>query len=106
MSLWALSAARPLTDEEVARCRRAALHSLMSTRLAAGWALAAVEGDAELAGPDDRLDGLNPTDIPRLLRAAAGGTEADWAALDGAMATERHTAVLLRPRRVYPTATD
>jgi hypothetical protein len=38
--------------------------------------------------------------------AAAGGTEADWAALDGAMATERHTAVLLRPRRVYPTATD
>src|SRR6059058_1891229 len=35
-----LSTARPLSDEEVALCRTAALHSLTSTRLAAAWALA------------------------------------------------------------------
>ena len=34
------STARPLSDEEVALCRTAALHSLTSTRLAAAWALA------------------------------------------------------------------
>jgi hypothetical protein len=43
-----------------------------------GWEWVAVGGDAELAGPDDRLAGLDPSDIPRLLRevyaAAAGGT--------------------------------
>jgi hypothetical protein len=82
----------------------------MTVVFRSGWDWVAVEGDADLAGPDDRLDGLNPGDVPRLLRtvyaAAAGGTEADWAALDEAMATERHTAVLLRPIRAYPTATD
>jgi hypothetical protein len=85
-------------------------HPRMTVVFRSGWDWVAVEGDADLAGPDDRLDGVTPGDIPRLLRtvyaAAAGGTEADWAALDEAMATERHTAVLLRPIRAYPTATD
>jgi integrase len=45
-----LSIARPLTDEEVALCRTAALHSLTSTRLAAAWALAeATARTAELS---------------------------------------------------------
>jgi integrase len=45
-----LSTTRPLTDEEVALCRTAALHSLTSTRLAAAWALAeATARTAELS---------------------------------------------------------
>ena len=45
-----LSTARPLSDEEVALCRAAALHSLTSTRLAAAWALAeATARTAELS---------------------------------------------------------
>jgi integrase/recombinase XerC len=44
------STARPLSDEEVALCRTAALHSLTSTRLAAAWALAeATARTAELS---------------------------------------------------------
>jgi len=70
-----------------------------------GWEWVAVEGDADLAGPDDALDGLDPSAVPGLLRdvyaAAAGGTHDDWAELDGVMAAERHTAVLARPERVY-----
>ena len=70
-----------------------------------GWEWVAVEGDADLAGPDDRLEGLVPAETVRLLRvvyaAAAGGSPDDWASLDDAMAEEGHTAVLLRPRRVY-----
>jgi hypothetical protein len=59
-----------------------------------------------LAGPDDPLDGFDPSDLPRLLRevyaTAAGGTPDDWAQLDEAMTSERHTAVLVRPVRTYP----
>ena len=64
-----------------------------------------VEGDAELAGPDDGIEGLGPGDLATLLRAiyaaAVGGTPDDWATLDGVMAAERHTAVLIRPVRTY-----
>ena len=74
-----------------------------------GWDWVAVEGDAELAGPDDPLKGFDAGDIPRLLRevyaAAAGGNPDDWAQLDEALASERHTAVLVRPIRTYPKAT-
>jgi hypothetical protein len=55
------------------------------------------------AGPDDPLDGID--DIPELLRAvyaaAVGGMQEDWRQLDEPMAAERHTAVLIRPLRVY-----
>lgn len=70
-----------------------------------GWDWVTVEGDTELAGPDDPLEGLHAVDLPALLRAvyaaAAGGVAEDWAALDDAMAAERHTAVLLTPARTY-----
>ncbi len=70
-----------------------------------GWEWVGVEGDAELAGPDDLLEGLDPAGVARLLRdiyaAAVGGTHDDWAGLDEVMAAERHTAVLVRPARVY-----
>lgn len=65
----------------------------------------AVEGDADLAGPGDPLEGVVPDRVLPLLReiyaAAAGGTADDWAALDEAMEAERHTAALVRPARVY-----
>lgn len=70
-----------------------------------GWDWVAVEGEADLAGPDDLLEGLEPGHVPRLLRefyaAAAGGTADDWAELDQVMADERHTAVLVRAVRIY-----
>lgn len=71
----------------------------------AGWEWVAVEGDAALAGPDDPLDGVVADDVPTLLRqiyaAAVGGTPSDWRHLDEVLAAERHTAVLLRPTRIY-----
>ena len=70
-----------------------------------GWDWVAVEGDAELAGPSDDLDGLGPGGMPRLRReiyaAAVGGRSDDWAAMDETMEAEGHTAVLIRPTRVY-----
>jgi hypothetical protein len=75
-----------------------------------GWEWVAVEGDADLAGPDDDLEGLAPSEIPRLLRevyaAAVGGAPDDWAHLDEAIATEAHTAVLIRVMRVYSNPVD
>jgi pyridoxamine 5'-phosphate oxidase-like protein len=69
-----------------------------------GWDWVAVEGNARLVGPDDALEGLDPADVPRLIRdvyaAAAGGDSDAWAALDETLASERHTAVLVRPIRV------
>jgi PPOX class probable F420-dependent enzyme len=74
-----------------------------------GWDWIAVEGNAELAGPDDDLEGLHADEMPRLVRevyaAAAGGVPDDWHDLDEVIAAERHTVVLLRVHRVYPTTT-
>ena len=69
-----------------------------------GWEWAAVEGNAELIGPDDRAAGIDDEGIRLLLRAifsAAGGTHDDWEEFDRVMAEERRTAVLIAPRRVY-----
>lgn len=73
-----------------------------------GWEWVAVEGMAELAGPDDHLEGLVNDSVGRLLRtmyaATVGGSSSpdDWAQLDESMTAERHTAVLVRVVRVYP----
>jgi len=70
----------------------------------AGWQWAAVEGQADLIGPDDRLDGFEPSALPQLLRdifTAAGGTHDDWPTYDRVMAEERRTAVLVALERVY-----
>jgi hypothetical protein len=70
-----------------------------------GWEWVAVEGDADLAGPNDVLEGVDPGAVHGLLRdvysAAVGGSVADWAELDQVMTAEGHTAVLVRPTRVY-----
>ena len=69
-----------------------------------GWEWVAVEGTADLAGPDDLLAGLQPGDLPTLVRAvyaaAVGGTVEEWAELDSRFAEEGHTAVLVHPSRV------
>jgi hypothetical protein len=88
--------------------------SLLRTRPAAtvvfrsGWEWVAVEGHADLAGPDDRLDGVESGDVLRLLRTiyagVVGGAQQDWADLDREMTDERHTAVLIHPTRIYSNA--
>lgn len=71
----------------------------------AGWAWVAAEGDVELVGPDDALEGVSPDAVPALLRAvysaAGGGEHDDWAEYDRVMAAERRVAVLLIPTRIY-----
>jgi PPOX class probable F420-dependent enzyme len=70
----------------------------------AGWRWAAVEGTAELVGPDDPHPGLAAGALPGLLRAiftAAGGTHDDWDAFDRTMVEERRAAVLVTPVRTY-----
>jgi PPOX class probable F420-dependent enzyme len=76
----------------------------MTMVVRAGWDWAAVEGPADLAGPDDGLLGLDAERIRVLLReifTAAGGTHDDWDTYDRIMAEERRTAVLIAPERVY-----
>jgi PPOX class probable F420-dependent enzyme len=70
-----------------------------------GWQWATVEGDGELAGPDDPQPWLTDPDALRLLLrevfTAAGGTHDDWAEYDATMAEQRRTVVLIAPTRVY-----
>jgi PPOX class probable F420-dependent enzyme len=70
----------------------------------AGWQWTAVEGTAELIGPDDPHPDLDGDQLRALLQdvfRAAGGTHDDWDTYDRVMAEERRTAVLLTPRRTY-----
>jgi len=70
----------------------------------AGWQWVTVEGTAELAGPEDPMDGVDAERLRLLLRevfTAAGGSHDDFDEYDRVMAAERRTAVLLTPTRVY-----
>jgi PPOX class probable F420-dependent enzyme len=76
-----------------------------SVVIRAGWQWAAVEGPAELAGPDDPMPGVDAERLRLLLReifTAAGGTHDDFDAYDRVMASERRVAVLVSPARVTP----
>ncbi|MFF5288784.1 TIGR03618 family F420-dependent PPOX class oxidoreductase [Paractinoplanes globisporus] len=69
-----------------------------------GWRWAAVEGRAELAGPDDPRPGLDAEGLRLLLReifTAAGGTHDNWDEYDRTMRDQRRAAVLITPTRVY-----
>ncbi len=70
-----------------------------------GWQWATVEGNAELAGPDDAASWLSDGDRLRLLLrevfTAAGGSHDDWDEYDETMARQRRTVVLVAPTRVY-----
>jgi PPOX class probable F420-dependent enzyme len=70
----------------------------------AGWQWVAVEGNAELIGPDDPHPDVDDRALRLLLRnvfSAAGGSHDDWETYDRVMAEERRTAVLVTPTRVY-----
>ncbi len=70
----------------------------------AGWQWAAVEGSAQLIGPDDPHPDVDDERLRVLLRdifTAAGGTHDDWDTYDRVMREERRAAVLISPTRVY-----
>jgi PPOX class probable F420-dependent enzyme len=70
----------------------------------AGWQWTAVEGRAQLIGPDDVHPEVDAERLRVLLRqifSAAGGTHDDWATFDRVMREERRTAVLIAAGRVY-----
>jgi PPOX class probable F420-dependent enzyme len=74
----------------------------------AGWQWAAVEGRAQLIGPDDPHPDVDDERLRLLLRevfSAAGGTHDDWAEYDRAMREERRAAVLVAATRVYANPT-
>jgi PPOX class probable F420-dependent enzyme len=101
----------PVTGEQtlafVSRGATVKLANLRRTRRAtlvfrSGWDWLAVSGPAEIAGPDDRLPGLPPERLPRLLRdiyLAADGDHPDFDAYDREMVEDRRAAVLVRPER-------
>jgi PPOX class probable F420-dependent enzyme len=69
-----------------------------------GWRWVAVEGRAQLFGPDDPLAGLDGEALRVGLRAvftAAGGQHDNWPEYDRVMAEERRTIVYIEPVRVY-----
>jgi hypothetical protein len=79
-------------------------HPRATVLLRAGWQWAAVEGPAELAGPDDPLPGISADRLRLLLReifTAAGGVHDDFATYDQVMAAERRAAILIGPAHVY-----
>jgi PPOX class probable F420-dependent enzyme len=70
----------------------------------AGWEWAAVEGTADIIGPDDPHRDVDAESLRLLLRdifRAAGGAHDDWDAYDKVMAEERRAAVFITPRRAY-----
>jgi PPOX class probable F420-dependent enzyme len=103
----------PLTGVEVvglvAAGRSRKLHNLRADPRAtivaqAGWQWAAVEGTAEIVGPDDPNPDVDTETLRLWLRdifRSAGGTHDDWDTYDRVMAEERRAAVLLAPQRTY-----
>ncbi len=72
-----------------------------------GWLWVAVEGRAEIIGPDDVVPDFDSPALPTLLRdvfRAAGGTHDDWGEYDRAMVEDRRAAVLVSPERIYSNA--
>ncbi|HEY2702797.1 MAG TPA: pyridoxamine 5'-phosphate oxidase [Candidatus Dormibacteraeota bacterium] len=69
-----------------------------------GFRWQTVEGAVTLIGPDDPLEGVEPADLPQLLRdvyLSTGATHDDWPTYDRVMAEERRCIVLVRPERGY-----
>jgi PPOX class probable F420-dependent enzyme len=70
----------------------------------AGWQWVAIEGRAELIGPDDPHPDVDAERLRVLLReifTAAGGTHDDWDTYDRVMREEKRTVVLVAPTRIY-----
>ncbi len=99
-------AARPLTDDEVDRCRRVCLHDLASTRLSVAWALGeATARTAEIPhvtfGDVDLLSG-------RVWLRGSAKTEPRWGELTewGAVQVARHVRGLGNGERDMALAYD
>src|SRR3954465_9069543 len=95
----------------VARGLRKLEHVRADTRVTVvarvGWRWAAVEGTAEVFGPDDPHPEIDREALRLLLRnvfIAAGGSHDDWDTYDQTLAAERSAAVLVTPLRTYPRA--
>jgi PPOX class probable F420-dependent enzyme len=74
-----------------------------------GWRWAAVEGTAEIIGPDDphpEVDRERQRVLLRDIFKAAGGRHDDWDTYDRTMAEERRAAVLIAPQRIYTNPTS
>ncbi|HEY1445931.1 MAG TPA: TIGR03618 family F420-dependent PPOX class oxidoreductase [Acidimicrobiales bacterium] len=72
------------------------------------WRWVAVEGTADIIGPDDPRPEVDAERLRVLLRdifKAAGGRHDDWDTYDRAMAEERRAAVLISPQRIYSNPT-
>ena len=73
-----------------------------------GWDWIAVDGQVDLIGPDDLPEGLAAENMRRVFHeiyvAAIGGSEQEWAVRDDEIEREHHTAVLVRPTRIYPNS--
>jgi PPOX class probable F420-dependent enzyme len=103
----------PLTGERVVGAViHGAAHKLVNLRvrprvsvvLRASWQWAAVEGTAQIIGPDDPVADIGPERLRLLLREifiAAGGTHDDFDEYDRVMAADRRAAVLITPERVF-----
>lgn len=73
-----------------------------------GWQWVAVEGDAELIGPDDPVPGVDSEALCQLIRTvfqSAGGTHDDYEEFDRVMVEDRRCVVLVVPRRYYTNPT-
>jgi PPOX class probable F420-dependent enzyme len=69
-----------------------------------GWQWAALEGHAQLIGPDDPHAEVDAERLRLLLReafTAAGGRHDNWAEYDRVMLEQRRTLVLIGPVRIY-----
>ena len=69
-----------------------------------GWQWVAVEGHAQLIGPDDPHPEIDTERLRLLLReafAAAGGRHDNWEEYDAVMVEQRRTLVLIKPARIY-----
>jgi PPOX class probable F420-dependent enzyme len=69
-----------------------------------GWRWAAVEGTAELIGPDDPHAEVDAERLRMMLRdifVAAGGSHDNWDEYDQLMSEQRREAVLVVPTRIY-----
>jgi PPOX class probable F420-dependent enzyme len=76
----------------------------LTTTLRSGWQWAAVEGRAQLIGPDDPHPSVDAERLRLMLReifVAAGGSHDDWDGYDRVMLEQRRTAVLIEPTRIY-----
>ena len=105
----------PLTGAEVVAFvtyGRAKLSNLrtrpqVNVAFKAGWQWVAVEGTAEIIGPDDPHPDVDADRFRTVLRdvfSAAGGTHDDWDEYDRVMERERRAAVFVTPTRVYSNA--